>query len=543
MFALQPSPIIWTEYGPIRGEILSSGFFSKYYSFKGIPYAKPPIGNLRFMPPREPDSWTEVRDALAHGSHCPGKTIVSTGINEDEDCLFLNVYTPSLPGNSNSFKPVMFFIHGGAFVGGSGDSFYYGPDYFVNENVVLVTINYRLGALGFLSTGDSAAAGNVGLKDQIAALKWVKANIARFGGDPDNVTIFGESAGAVSVHYLILSPLAKGYFHKAISQSGSSLNPWAFQPDPRKSAFELGRKLGITTTNSKELVLALQNIPVFDIMRVQPGTLSTSIPRGLVPQPFVPSVDAFANNSEIVLPKTPIEIIKSGVYNKVPYICGFNSHEAFIMLPELQLDSLVFPTLNQNRELLIPFSWNLPKESKVSKLIAKEIWNFYFQGKSLSKSKDMSLRWVDFMTDQMFVVGIDNTVKLQSETSSTPIYYYKFSFDGDLNLAKALLFIKYKGACHTDELFYLFKVAGLPLPLLPINPAAITLRRMVRMWTNFSKSGKPTPYRETLLNNVIWPRITKTINYLDIDENFVLGVNPYSDRMTFWNNLKKLYNS
>lgn len=145
---------------------------------------------------------------------------------------------------------------------GSGNSFLYGPDYLVDENVVLVTINYRLGPLGFLNLETPEASGNAGLKDVVLALRWVKDNIKEFGGDPDRVTIFGQSAGGATVHYLMLSPMSKGLFHGAIAQSGSALNPWAFTETPRDRAFRLGKALGFETNNTQSLVGKFKTVTV-----------------------------------------------------------------------------------------------------------------------------------------------------------------------------------------------------------------------------------------------------------------------------------------
>lgn len=188
--------IINTEGGQVRGqEERTSLFGDRYFSWKGIPYAEPPVGNLRFNDPVRHRGWTGVRDARRHGDSCAtsGFIVSQTG---NEDCLFLNVYTQSII----DMRPVMVWIHGGAFVMGSGDDTMYTPDFFVTEDVVYVTMNYRLGILGFLSTGDRHAPGNYAMKDILMSLQWVKNNIINFGGDPDNITIFGESAGSVSVH-------------------------------------------------------------------------------------------------------------------------------------------------------------------------------------------------------------------------------------------------------------------------------------------------------------------------------------------------------
>lgn len=185
-----------TSTGQLQGIQLSTGVLQpNYFAFKGIPYAEPPVGALRFRNPVPHRGWSGVRDAENHREHCPSSGWFGQDVGGVEDCLFLNVYTPSLTGN----RAVMVWIHGGSFTGGSGDSFIYGPEFFVNDGVVLVTLNYRLGALGFLGTGDGAAQGNYGMKDMVEALRWVRQNIAAFGGNPNAVTVFGESAGGVAV--------------------------------------------------------------------------------------------------------------------------------------------------------------------------------------------------------------------------------------------------------------------------------------------------------------------------------------------------------
>jgi para-nitrobenzyl esterase len=218
--------VVHTSLGELRG-VTAGGL----YIFRGIPYARPPAGALRFRPPERPDSWSRIRDATRFGPAAPQSLgllgpVFSLGITRtDEDCLFLNVWTPGLDGQR---RPVLVWIHGGAFVLGAGSqSLYDGAALARRGDAVVVTINYRLGALGFLylrqlSGGRLPASGNEGLRDQIAALQWVRDEIAAFGGDPDNVTIFGESAGAMSCATLLGTPRARGLFHRAILQSGAA---------------------------------------------------------------------------------------------------------------------------------------------------------------------------------------------------------------------------------------------------------------------------------------------------------------------------------
>ncbi|XP_049947772.1 acetylcholinesterase-like [Schistocerca serialis cubense] len=190
--------------GTLRGQVSKTFTDKAMFMFEGIPYAEPPVGDLRFQPPVAKAAWSDVRDALALGSHCP--QIEDNEAVGNEDCLHLNVYGPEAALQKQELKAVMVWIHGGCFTGTSGDSAI--PNYYVDQDIVFVSINYRLGLLGFLSTGDEVVPGNMGLKDQTEALRWVQRNIAVFGGDPEKVTIFGQSAGGASIHYHVVSPLS-----------------------------------------------------------------------------------------------------------------------------------------------------------------------------------------------------------------------------------------------------------------------------------------------------------------------------------------------
>ena len=225
-----------TSYGDVEGleeSYPNSSFAYKSVSkFLGIPFAAPPVGDLRMKAPKEPASWKpNVRQAKRHGNICMQKKtleylvrLFTQNFTYSEDCLYLDVYSP----NVSQHLPVMVYIHGGGYEYGS--SVTYPGDYLALQGVVVVVIQYRLGTFGFLTTGDSAAPGNYGMLDQVAALKWVKDNIKNFGGDPGKVTIFGLSAGGSSVSLHLLSPLSEGLFHQVIAESGVDLSPFAIQP-------------------------------------------------------------------------------------------------------------------------------------------------------------------------------------------------------------------------------------------------------------------------------------------------------------------------
>ncbi|XP_055284609.1 liver carboxylesterase-like, partial [Moschus berezovskii] len=240
-------PIVETAQGRVLGNYVSlKGFAQPVAVFLGIPFAKPPLGSLRFAPPQPAEPWTFVKNTTSHAPMCSQSTVLaemSSDFNSrmksvkpkfSEDCLYLNIYTPA-DLTKRRRLPVMVWIHGGALLMG-GASAHDGLVLSAHENVVVVTIQYRLGIWGFFSTGDEHSRGNWGHLDQVAALHWVQENIANFGGDPGSVTIFGVSAGGESVSVLVLSPLAKNLFHRAISESGVALLPGLVKKDSKAEA-------------------------------------------------------------------------------------------------------------------------------------------------------------------------------------------------------------------------------------------------------------------------------------------------------------------
>ncbi|XP_058065101.1 liver carboxylesterase 1-like, partial [Anopheles bellator] len=270
--------------------------------------------------------------------------------NESEDCLFLNVYTPS---SSSGQRPVLVFIHGGGYSAGFGDEGLYGSQYFMTEDVVVVTFNYRLGVLGFFSSGDQAAAGNWGLKDCIMALRWVQDHIAAFGGDAGSVTIYGESAGAAIVDLLLLSPLTGGLFHRAIASSGSPFNSWAFQPNPVHYAKRLAEVLDLETTDTTAMVAALRLVPYRALIEQQEDVYSSAPLLG--PLDFGPVVEPLDAPGPIVLPRTPMELIEDGAYQAVPLLTGFNNLESILLIVQEDFTS----TFNAHPHLLVPMAWNI----------------------------------------------------------------------------------------------------------------------------------------------------------------------------------------
>ncbi|XP_018321739.1 esterase FE4 isoform X2 [Agrilus planipennis] len=252
-------PLTSTKLGVIKGNYLESRLKRTIYAYRGIRYAEAPVGNLRFQPPVPVKSWDTIYDATKDGAACPQPGFQPTS----EDCLFLNVYTTVSPENiqqDNVTRPVIVYIHAGGFYSVTGRSDWAGPEYMLDQDVVFVTLNYRLGALGFISTGDKFAPGNLGLKDQVLALKWVKDNVIYFGGDPNCVTLYGYSMGSASISLHLISPMSRGLFHRAILSSGSEYGNWPIPRHQFNLAQKQARLVGCPDDSSQNIISCLKNI-------------------------------------------------------------------------------------------------------------------------------------------------------------------------------------------------------------------------------------------------------------------------------------------
>jgi len=300
--AAQDPPVVAITGGKIQGTSLSRGAV-----FKGIPFAAPPVGDLRWREPKAVKPWSGVRDATKFGSRC-----MQNGADVSEDCLYLNVWTPEWPPQSR--KPVMLWIHGGGnFAGASSEAIFDGEN-FARRGVILVSANYRLGVFGFFAhpelTDESThhASGNYGLMDQVAALKWVRDNIANFGGDPRNVTIFGESAGSLDINVLLTSPLTKGLFARLIGESGPVVAPPPLAEGEKKG-------LSVAANLKADSLKTLRALPAEDLQKATGQGLSFLGPLlGVV-------VDGW------VLPKPPFPVFEAGQEHRVDLLLGSNARE------------------------------------------------------------------------------------------------------------------------------------------------------------------------------------------------------------------------
>jgi para-nitrobenzyl esterase len=325
------SLIVETAQGRVEGTSETGVAGNTVASWKGIPFAKPPVGERRFRAPQAPEPWIGVRDANRYGSPCiqlPFFSSIDAPIMGSEDCLTLNVWSPAADEHK---RPVLFWIHGGGWVMGTGAQ-YDGSRLAAHGDVVVVTINYRLGPWGFLylndlpgqaSADDPAASPNPGLLDIVAALSWVKENIARFGGDPSNVTILGQSAGGMLVGTLLALPAARGLFHRAIALSGAARNVRDRALGTR-IAEDLLKRVGLTARD----VNRVREVPTEQLYRAGAELLVSSVDGELDVEPFLPVIDGK------VLPKHPIRAIAAGEGSNVPLLVVTARDEMTIMVPE-----------------------------------------------------------------------------------------------------------------------------------------------------------------------------------------------------------------
>jgi para-nitrobenzyl esterase len=448
--AANSGPVAGTAGGAVRG--LAHGAVDE---FLGIPYAAPPVGALRWQPPQPAASWSGVRDATQFAPHCPQLGGPFGQASTSEDCLFLNVFTPSgwRPG---SRYPVMVWIHGGAFV--SGESNDYDPTALVEHGVIVVTINYRLGALGFLAHPALADAkgqsGDYGLMDQQAALRWVQRNIAGFGGNPHNVTIFGESAGGLSVLSQVASPQAKGLFERAIAESGS----YDLAQASLASAEAAGEAFAVKAGCASQTAACLRSLPVSTILADQDAA------------GYTPNI-----NTE-VLPETLGTAFATGNFNRVPIINGTNHDEwrLFVALSELAGN----PVTASNYQSMISATLGVP--AAVAAVIAAKYPLTAFPSPSIALGA--------VGTDAIFAcpaLTID-----QSVSRFVPTFAYEFNDENAPENFLPPVSFPY-GAAHATEIQYLM---GLPTAAFPGTLSAQQQQLATVMkgyWTNFAKRGWP----------------------------------------------------
>lgn len=397
-----------------------------------------------------------------------------------EDCLYLNVYTKTVTPREP--LPVMVWIHGGGFYTGSGNSDFYGPDFIVEHDCILVTLNYRLEVFGFLCLDTEDVPGNAGLKDQVAALKWVKKNIRAFGGDSNNITIFGCSAGAASTSFHLVSDMSKGLFNKAICQSGVCLNEWSYNLYARERAFQLGKLLGKDTKDEKELLDFLRSAPASSLVNIQLPKLQVEhldLTDNII---FGPVIEKNYLKIEKFISEPPPELLRKGRMKNVPIILGYTSGEGIEITRNLSHMISYYSTIGS----VVPRELKLKWTSEKVRQMDAEVRKHYFGGDYITK--EMYQAAANLETYRLFVYNTIRYSRYHAHNNSEPVYVYKFTAETERNYTKRHYNMNFvDGVCHSDDVMYFFNVTCLDIPLT--EQLRNVIDKIVKLWTTFAKTG------------------------------------------------------
>ena len=495
------NPVAQTTYGRVQGQVGSEGILA----FKGIPYARPPVGELRWKPPQPPAPWSGTLMATQYGPVAPQTVDAlepSSGLEQSEDCLSLNVWTP---GVDEKRRPVMVWIHGGGWRNGSSaDESYEGWPTAKRGDVVVVSMNYRLGTLGFLYLGgvggpQYAESGNLGILDQEAVLKWVRDNIAAFGGDPGNVTVFGESAGSMSVCTLMSMDSAKGLFHRAIGESGA-LNTIRSIGYASEVTNRFMAMAGVTD------MTGLQSLTTEQIVKAQGDLMAGQFQADTL---FGPLVDATA------LPEPPLHAIASGSAKDVDFLTGTN-------LDEVRLWAFYIPGL-----LEVPIQTAvqyMPMLSKSLGTYVERIAASYKSRRPTATDGDITMA---VGTDVIFRVPAIRVAEVQSALQPKT-YMYLFTWPTPV---QGGIF----GSCHSLELFFVLDSlhAGNSAAVLGNDPPQKLADMMQDSWIAFAKTGNPN---NTSIPN--WPAYnTRTRATMIFNVNPLVQNDPYGEDRLVWDGI------
>lgn len=480
-----------------------------FYVFYGVPYAQPPVGSLRFKDPKPPKKWKKPYDATTeyHGMCAQAHIVHKYAVHGFEDCLYMNIYTPSLPKAVDSYlKPVLVFIHGYAFT--SSLSHIYGADFFIDKDILFVSVTHRIGVFGFLKVNDTDSNANMGVKDIVMALKWIRKNIKHFGGDKNKITVLGNDSGATFLSLLITTKHRK-LFSKMILQSSSVFSPTLFQTNyivEKQRLIQNLKKVGISnvlTASTKDIIMASQKIySSKELINFQKPIV-----------PFTPILEKESKTSLLI--HSPDDIYeKTDLLNlNKNMLIGFTSRES---IPE------VIPFIHNSQYLIsfatyfkfmIPFSdgclYNYT--SSAYKEAASKIKSHYFKNGIGEKSLEGFLRY----TTDLKVYPIWKFIQAHLKVNNSNLYVYKFNYIGKFNAVKATSMAgtntKVKGASNGDELCYLFKCEPLWENYVRINNDTndhdrIFIKYITDLWANFVKNGNPTPNSQS--QHIVWQPMT-----------------------------------
>ncbi|CAG0883391.1 unnamed protein product [Cyprideis torosa] len=525
-----------TTLGPVIGTRATTTVpgLRQVYSFFGIPYAADTSGQNRFRPPQPRAPWTEDLDCTSKDRLKAGSCLQEDGLSAgtlqgSEDCLQLAVYSRQIPKwhTPNPNLPVMIFIYGGGF--STGDAQVYNHWKLLDHDIVLVVPNYRVGLLGFLSTHSDEAPGNAGLYDQLEALKWVQANIANFGGDPNRVTIFGESAGAVSVAHHVLSPLSAGLFQQAILQSGCPLSAWAVEENPLAYHEAFGPFTGCPwdPAHADDYVRCLRTIDGHTLITKQNEMIKSEMLQGRHGfRGISPVIQVTGGGQPSFITEQPAVSLSEGRFNRVPMIFGANKHEGSFVLGlvyEYHLEplNLVNDLEFFNNEMVGRIAKMLevaPDDDHPDSAPLIQTFDSHFFGKLPRDSFNSTAPGlIDFLGAAMLKNGTYNMAQMMV-AHGIPTWFYSFEYAGEHSLFSFLFTedLPFAGGVgHGDELIYQF---GIPV-LLNADDFNFA-KSFIQLWVNFARDGNPSSD---------WPQLTAS------GEEYMVIDSPMSVRNGFRN--------
>jgi len=512
-----------TTFGAVLGSSRStSSSYFPYISFQGIPYAAPPVGNLRLKAPIPPTPWNEPLDVSGNSTKvCP--QLLSGEVIGEEDCLYLNVYTPALH-KVGEVMPVLVWIYGGGFITGNAKYSEYGPDKWIDQDIVVVTVNYRGGALGFFSLGVAEVSGNQGLLDQNLALMFVKDNIEQFGGNKDDITLMGQSAGSSSTLYHLMSPRSQGLFNKVIAQSGSNFSPSLHSVTGSQAAHYGNRAadaMGCLLGPVHHKINCLQGLDMEKFAKLSQIFLIN----------LKPNEDAdYAEDP--FLPMSPMNALRNGSYAKdVKVLVGSNKDDGLILTTILETNPIMYWVYRTFWPLMAPgilFHTPIDQTTQELKDKAVQLAEFYLGGVENMVPENFQLI-TDMFTDGFVTYAVHCFVDYARNTQD--IYHYMYSHMGEYGLNPDNG-VEKLGVNHADELYLQWD------PLYGSNHALDTSDQamsniIIDLWTSFIKSGVPK------IDGIEWEKASPTSHrYLVLNDTSYMDYSEqYTERMEFWQSL------
>ncbi|XP_039313761.1 esterase FE4 [Solenopsis invicta] len=563
--------VVNTKWGSVRGKWSKTVHNRTVANFLGIPYALPPVGDLRFRSPQRWNvTWTEIRDASIDGKKCLQIDSQISEVVGSEDCLYLNIFVPAFSERSVSQRsaklPILVFVHGGAYKKGNSNSKLYSPDYLLDQNIIFVTLNYRLTAFGFFSTANQISPGNYGLKDIKMALEWIQENIHSFEGNPKSVTLMGHSVGSAATHLLALSKKTEGLFHRYILLSGSALSTWTYHPPRRyrQLCLHLAKLVGCplernrnvtasnetTTENPKrgdvqtpaydDIARKEKDEEIMKCMRIADATRIITMTQYFYvwkENPmcnFGPTLED--ESADAILTMHPLKTMKNGLFRDIPAIMQVVKDEGLLKILALIIKPELENELIENFEEYLPYFLEYHEVVSNTSVFASAIQDFYFNG---NVSLGLMHNITEVTTDALITWPMIQALQYMSKVGNSNIYFSYFAYEGTFTHTFASGIPNHYGVAHGDDLNYLFPILNnrYRKMLLYNTMSDITMINiMTEMVASFVAKG--IPQARFIIS---WPNYRDHHEFMrsgiDSVPEFKVQTNFLSERMQFWEKL------